>query len=107
MDYGEYWTEIGELAESICKEARERGEDPTDVLHETVDGHQWVIYTAQARDVLSHSPNDEAIFEELGRQTIDGFSLIYSQAAYFAMQADIMAHANWQPDAEEGEYHGS
>lgn len=103
MTASEYWEEIEALAKSIPREARERGDDPSDVLHETIDGHQFVIYTAEAREVLAHSPNDSAIFDEMGEQTVSDWGTIFSQAAYFAMCADVRGHSEWSEDPADDE----
>jgi hypothetical protein len=41
----EYWREIAELAASVTQEAFDGETEISDVLHETIDGHEWVIYT--------------------------------------------------------------
>lgn len=87
LTLSEYSKEISELAESIAKEAREEGRDVSDVLHETIDGHQWVIYTAYHFDVLKHSKNDGAYFEEYGELTLKALDL--AQIVYAAMAADV------------------
>lgn len=59
-------------------------------LTETIDGHHDVIYTACAQEVLRHSSNDGAYFEEFGSEgaiTDDGIE--WSKLAYMALLADV------------------
>lgn len=89
LSLAEYTKEVAELAASIAKEAREEGRDVADVLHETIDGHQWVIYTAYHFDVLKHSPNDGAYFDNIGPLTLTSLDL--APIVYAAMEADVSA----------------
>lgn len=91
----DYFTDVRNIAEEFIKKwnAREFAsrEDAMDWLHETVDGSQRVIYTAQAADCLRYSEHDDAGLEEMGPDGFnfnDGFP--WSQLAYFAFRADIM-----------------
>lgn len=103
ITYSEYWTKIA----SIAKRARERDgyepdADQIDVLHEILDGHQWVIYTAYAFDVLRHcgGDNHNAIFEA-GIDTSNEDGMFWSRAAYFAMHADVCEHSEFSEIMEE------
>ena len=87
----EYWREVQAIAESAHEEAKEHGGGLGDYLHETIDGHQFVIYTHKARAVLLHSPNENAIFEEMGDQVAGSMEGLYSMAAYWAMLADVQS----------------
>jgi hypothetical protein len=59
-------------------------------IHETVDGHEFVIYTAKAQSVLAISANDGAYIENYGTEGVvcDG-GLNWSGLAYAAMEADL------------------
>lgn len=94
----EYWCEIADLAFEVTREAREGDREISDVLHESLDCHMWVIYTHRAMRVALHSPNDGEIFENL--VTLDG-AMFDSQRAYFAMHADVCEHSNFNADPEE------
>ena len=85
----DYFTFVSELASEIRSEAKEYGNDESDVLAETVDGCEWVIYTRLARKVLEYSANDCAIFEQCGPQEWTDWSTAFSQSAFFAMCADV------------------
>lgn len=101
----DYWQEIRSLAEAIVSKAKERGGDIheaiQEILQETIDGHQWVIYTWYAQQVLVHSKNDGAI-EEFGMDSVvkDGV-LQWSVIAYCAMEADVRDHLPDYAELEE------
>ena len=51
----QYWNEVSALAQMIAEEAMQQsGNDRSEaeelindtLLHETIDGHQWIIYNA-------------------------------------------------------------
>lgn len=89
LTLSEYSKEVSALAEAIAKEAVEYNRDVSDVLHETIDGHRWVIYTAYHFDVLQHSPNDGAYFDEIGPITLTSLDL--APIVYVALAADVRA----------------
>lgn len=92
-----YHKETLGLAATIVEEAKERHKDSgediheliSEILHETIDGHEWIIYTYYAQQVVQHSPNDAAI-EEYGMESVikDG-TLNWSLLAFCAMEADV------------------
>jgi hypothetical protein len=95
-----YFDEIRSLAEEAMKEYPVKREDPDDDrssdeneedrdtwLHETIDGHEFVIYTAKAQAVILASNNPDAEEEETGEASTDD-----SRRAYFAMRADVREH---------------
>jgi hypothetical protein len=109
----QYWVTVQDIASEIEGILR-TGKDPDgydlsdgqsgdyphtdaahDYLHQRIDGHQYVIYTHLARQVLECSPNDSAIFEELGAQEWEDWSTAFSQSAFFAMQADVSEAVDW------------
>jgi hypothetical protein len=92
MTKAEYYNEIKSLAEyfSIGGDWQEEiGGKRSDAIHEVIDSHQFVIYYSKAADVIHHSGNSNAMFEELGAQEIDDIDTLNTQAAFFAMVADI------------------
>ena len=89
MNASEYAEEITALARSLEEQCQESGSDVSDVLHEMIDGHQWVIYTHLAREVLLHSDNDCEIFDVVGPVEVSDWGTLFSQAAYFAMVSDV------------------
>ena len=94
MTRSEYYNEIESIAAETLRESREEGRDVDEVLHETIDGHQWVIYNANHLDVLKHSDHEEAGIEE---GVIDanealkdgGLYKLTAQLTYCAMEADV------------------
>ena len=92
----DYYADVRGLAEQVG--AWWEGEPGADrealieYIDESVDGHGRVIYTAQAMDCLRYSDNDGLGIEELG---VDGFDwkdgIPWSQLAYFAFRADVIA----------------
>ena len=74
MNYAEFLEEIESAAHDIVAESKEYDSDVDDLAWQFADGHQWVIYTAQAWDLCDmmrrcHSDlfnQAESDFEELG-----------------------------------------
>ena len=104
ITYQEYWKEVNELADSIACEAmadndndREAAEE--DIfdfrLHETIDGHQWVIYYSYNPDVIQHSDNDEYYLDNFGSEALErslkegGLSTLHCHIAFWALYADV------------------
>lgn len=91
ITYKQYWDEVAALAKSVEKEAKENesGADIHDLLHQAIDGHEWVIYTWAHPWVLIHSDNEDALFEQMGEQKAESYSQIMQQMTYFAMYEDV------------------
>ena len=88
-----YHDEIRSLAEEAVLEFPfpadendddENEEDRDTWLHETIDGHEFVIYTAKAQAVALASDNADAEEDETGEKSTDD-----SRRAYYAMRADV------------------
>lgn len=101
-----YYSEIRSIADEAIKECLERHADDstddrrealTEWVDETTDGHEFVIYTAQAGMVLAASDNDSAYEDEIGETgTVEA-------RACMAMRRDV-----WDLlDAREDEWHVS
>lgn len=97
-----YNEEIEGLASNIAEElleeyeTREEAEDYVyDRIHETIDGHQWVIYYAYNNDVLKYSDNDEAYKDVYDNESLgaivseQGVDSLGTVMAYFAMSQDV------------------
>ena len=106
-----YFREIAEIVEQVFEQAKECQTEPLDVLHETIDGHQWVIYTYQSQRVLAHSNNADYSVENFGAESIvqDG-QVHWAGLAFGAMYGDCMEVAppdgmDWNeiPEAEEAQ----
>jgi hypothetical protein len=81
----EYWAEIQSIA-AECAQA----DEPRDAVHEACDQHQWITYTFYNLQVLQHSRNESAYFDENGRspETTD-FSTLTAVLACWAMLQDV------------------
>ena len=100
----EYWTEVQSLADSIASEAmadndndREAAEEDINDsrLHETIDGHQWIIYNAYNLPVMQFSDNADYYIDNFGgddaghilkERGIDG---LHTVIAFWALYADV------------------
>ncbi len=60
-------------------------------LHQTIDGHGRVIYTASAKECLYESANDGAYFEDFGSEgAVKDGVLNWSSLAFCAFQRDVL-----------------
>ena len=100
----QYWEEISAIAESIvsetmseCDNDREAAEELVQDtrLHETIDGHQWVIYYAYNLDVIKHSDNDDYYDQNFGAEALassleqGGLDMLHCHIAFWCMYADV------------------
>ena len=81
-------------------------------LHETIDGHQWVIYYAYNDDVLRHTEFPEAYpdvhdNESFGQLVAEkGFDSAKMMMAFYAMYNDVLSQLDWaigEKFSEKGE----
>lgn len=104
ISYSEYWKEIGDLAQMIAEEEMGSAHNDRDAaeeaindsrLHETIDGHQWVIYNAYNLDVIRHSNNEEYYTDNFGGEELaimmreGGLDRVHNVIAFFCMYADV------------------
>lgn len=62
-----------------------------DWLHDTIDGHHDVIYTACAQEVVRQSRNDGAYFDQFGAEgAVQDGAINWSGLAYCALEADVL-----------------
>lgn len=65
-------------------------EGAREYLEQSVDGCHDVIYTYAAQEVLRHSKNDQAYFDDFGTEgAIDDSGIQWSKLAYCALLADV------------------
>lgn len=126
ITYHDYWKEVRELAQSILEETlRDLCDDgfldPEAVrktlderLWETIDGHQWVIYTQYHYQVLVVSPNDDYALLNFGVDLSGGdpgvsldVGYLIMQMAFGALYADVSEELwplfdAWAAEQEEG-----
>lgn len=99
-----YYEEIRSIADSLVSDAMEQCENDRDaaeesindsMLHETIDSHQWVIYTAYNLDVLKHSESQDAYTDNFGADDAGhvlkdrGIDGLHAVMAYCAMEQDV------------------
>lgn len=104
INANEYWKEIAALADQIATEAmqdvendREAAEDAINdhILHETIDGHQWVIYNNYNMDVMNHSENMDYYIDNFGAEDAGcvlkerGIYGLHNVIAFWCMYADV------------------
>lgn len=100
----EYWDEVRNLAkEAHDMVVEDETRDLGDMIHELVDGHEWVIYTAYNFDVLKHTESDSEIEDLFGDEKVgDGWHALLGKAAYAALAGDVRAQADAISD-EDGD----
>ena len=74
-------------------------------LHETIDGHQWVIYTYYNLQVLQHTDNAEYMVDTFGGDEVvaateNGIDSLHCALAFWAMYADVSDHLDAVIDGE-------
>lgn len=104
ITYTKYWAEIQSIADDIAAEAMEQADGDRDqaediindtLLHETIDGHQWVIYYAYNNDVRKHSDNEDYLTDNFGNEyagqivTEQGIDSLGTAIAFWCMYADV------------------
>jgi len=100
----EYWKEIKSIAENIVSETMDETDNDRVAaedfindsrLHETIDGHQWIIYYAYSLDVIKHSDNASYYEDNFGGNDIaavlkdGGIDKLHTAMAFWAMYADV------------------
>ena len=100
----QYGNEIQSLAVSIAEDAmsqcdnnREEAEELINdsLLHETIDGHQWVIYYAYNLDVYQHSNNPDYYIDNFGGDDAafvlkeKGLDGLHNVLAFWSLYADV------------------
>jgi len=102
ITYQEYWTEVADLAKSITEEAREYDRDISEVLHETIDSHSWVIYTWKAQSIIRHSQNENYTAVNFGADScIDANGVSWSAIAFGCLYGDVSEHPDFGADKGE------
>lgn len=83
----EYHEHCESLASDIVEDWKERndGSDLSDIAHEWIDGHEWVIYTYKAGLVALCSSNHSAWQDCYPEKEKPSDEVV----AYFAMMADV------------------
>lgn len=127
ITYRDYWEQINAIAEELATTAIEANEGDKDaaldqindyMLHETIDGHQWVIYNSYNADVMRHSENEDYYIDNFGGDDAAyvlkerGLSGLHNVIAFWCMYADVQDKLNealddavekWEADHAEEE----
>ncbi len=96
----EYWEGVKSIAAGLVDEAMLSCDNKDDaielindsLLHEVIDGHQWIIYCAYNLPVLQHSDNADYMVDNIGgleESLSQGLSVLHTHLAYWALYADV------------------
>jgi len=86
----EYWDEVDSLAREALTEEHS-GANLGDWLWESIDSHQWVIYTYMSQCIIRHSQNENYSAENFGPETVstkDGIK--WEAVAFGCLYGDVM-----------------
>lgn len=87
-----YYHEVGEFAQGLIDDSEKdiSRDDFDQRLYESIDGHQWIMYTAKAQIVALVSDNEAAGFEE-GIIDPSGWKdgIKWEEIAFWAMRRDV------------------
>ena len=77
--------EVKEAAEELINDS---------MLHETIDGHEWIIYNGYNLDVIKHRDNDDYMADNFGGDALaeslkSGLSTLHCNIAFWCMYADV------------------
>ena len=116
----DYFIEINELAKSVFEDVMQEHEQDMhsaedhfyDRLHETIDGHEWVIYSHYNLQVLQNASNPEAMIDELGAESAGhsleegGLSTLHMHLAFWALKEDVNSELQeliegWEPEEQD------
>lgn len=120
----DYFVECKELAQTIFEEVMQENDNEIeqcnydglfyDRLHDTIDGHQWIIYNHYNLQVLQHASNPEAMIEEMGNESAGssleegGLSTLHMHLAFWAMKEDVNSELqelieDYEPEEQDEE----
>ena len=111
----EYWVEVKSIADNLVSEAMSDNENDKDRaeedifdsrLHETIDGHQWVIYYSYNLDVIKHSANEDYYSDNFGGEALEeslkgGLDTLHCHIAFWALYADVCDYISESFDSFE------
>ena len=95
-----YWEEIEQSVQCVVESLPEWDADPGDSIHERAEN--WTIYTSHCHRIMEESRNEDAAFDHMGSDALDGcksFSDVVTRLAYFAVHQDIAdALSEWSDE---------
>ena len=99
ITYSEYWQEVRALALAVINEVNQQcsGCDFSDgeyvkaeqACNELTTEHEWVIYLYKAKQVMIHTDNLNAWFENEGVAIVNNAEDFFHIAAAYALCADV------------------
>jgi hypothetical protein len=102
----QYREEIESLAKQVTQHAREHDEHIDDVLRETIDGHEWVLYYFYHKYVDCHSGLSACDIDPglaAGLNPFADHDKIISIRTREQLYHDVCDHEEYDADEEEGE----
>ena len=95
-----YRDEIEQSVQGVVESLSEWDADPHDSIHEAAGN--WTIYTSHCLQIMRESHNEDAAFDHMGSEAIDGcqsWSDVVSRLAFFAVHQDIVdALSEWSAE---------
>lgn len=88
----DYQAELERIALDAVKESVVTGYDARDIANEIIGGHEWVIYTYQAQQVLDESNSTDEAYELVSECMPKLYSEFICQMAYWCMERDVQEH---------------
>lgn len=105
----EYWAEVKDTAECMVTEALEQHDNDRDeaqkmindtLLHETIDGHEWIIYNGFHLDIIKYTENQDYAVDNFGPECLvdavtpsgtntGGLDKIHTVIAFWSFYADV------------------
>ena len=104
MNYQDYYSEVNAIAEALVSEAMAEHDNDVEQamdnindsrLHETIDGHQWIIYHDYNLSIIEHSSNDDYMIDNMGLDSAGqalqsgGLNGLHQAIAFWALYADV------------------
>ena len=88
----DYQAELERIALDAVKEAVATGYDAWDIAGEAISGHEWVIYTHHAQQVLDESNSTDEAYELVSECMPKLYSEFICQMAYWCMERDVQEY---------------
>ena len=85
----DYQAELERIALDAVKEAVATGYDAMDIASEIIGGHEWVIYTYHAQQVLDNSNSIDEAYELVSERMPKLYSEFICQMVYWCMEGDV------------------
>jgi hypothetical protein len=96
ISYRDYRNEVEQTAEIILDKFEENDDysDISEVIFESVDTHQWMIYDSYSLDVLRHSDEGPQEWSAFVEDDETDHLKVLNAMAFTAFRADVRAKVN-------------